>query len=49
LGSDSKTIAIELADATVPFSQFQACFNKAAPKTDKASSKPPVKAAGQAT
>ncbi|EGL64352.1 hypothetical protein AGRO_2993 [Agrobacterium sp. ATCC 31749] len=34
---DGKTIAISLADAATPFSQFQACFNKAAPKTEKAS------------
>ncbi|UHS63466.1 hypothetical protein HRR99_17995 [Agrobacterium vaccinii] len=33
---DGKTIAISLADAAVPFSQFQACFNKAAPKAEKA-------------
>ncbi|KAA1233657.1 hypothetical protein FHL81_19950 [Agrobacterium tumefaciens] len=40
---DGKTIAISLADAAAPFSQFQACFNKAAPKTEKASKYPAAK------
>lgn len=40
---DGKTIAISLADAGRPFSQFQACFNKAASKTEKASNYPAAK------
>ncbi|CUX24200.1 hypothetical protein [Agrobacterium genomosp. 13] len=37
---DGKTITISLASAATPFSQFQMCFNKAAPKTEKASNHP---------
>lgn len=40
---DGKTIAISLASAAAPLSQFQMCFNKAAPKTEKASNHPAAK------
>lgn len=40
---DGKTITVSLADAAAPFSQFQSCFNKAAPKTEKASNYPAAK------
>lgn len=40
---DDKTITVSLASAKTPFSQFQACFNKAALKMEKASNYPAAK------
>jgi len=40
---DGKTVTISLANAVAPFSQFQACFNKPASKTEKASNYPATK------